>query len=174
MTIPPYWALSVSYWLHLLSTAGWISGLVISIWLAGPGVSENFEPQKLNRLINQFQNIGWFCLLVLAGTGMLQMSSSPNYLGFLAIQNRWAWAILLKHLAFGLILVINAYWTWGLNPALSRASLIVYKRNLQQGQPSSSDGTLLQVLQHRAALLLKINLALAIIVLGLTALARVS
>ena len=115
----------------------------------------------------RLQQISWFSLGVLVVSGMFQMSANPFYQGALVIRNNWAIAILLKHLAVGVMFLIAGYQTWGLNPAMRRLAL-----RLAASKPvDPSEG---QRLRHQETLLLRINLSIAIIVLLLTAWARAS
>jgi uncharacterized membrane protein len=169
MTPPPVWAISLAYWLHMLATVAWIGGLVTLSVLVIPAARQALDSQAyadlLGRLRRRLDPLGWSCLLVLAATGMFQMSINPNYHGFLEISNRWALAILLKHLLFLVMTAISAYLTWGVIPRLQRAALL-----LAHGK----DAPQAQDLQQQEALLIRVNLVLGILVLALTALARAS
>ena len=118
-------------------------------------------------VFGRLQRLGWFCLAVLVGTGMFQISAHPRYEGFLAITSPWASAILVKHLVIGIMVVLSAYLTWGLLPALHRMSLLRQAGKL-------GDTTRLDVLQRRETWLLRANLVIAVVILFLTALARTS
>ena len=163
------WGLSIAYWLHMLATVIWIGGLTTLALLVLPAAQRALQSQAYATLLAEIQKrldpLGWFCLAILMGTGLFQMSSNPNYQGFLAIDNRWALAILVKHGVFILMVAACAYLTWGLLPELRRLAL-----RQAQGQ----DVTGMARLQRRNLLLLRINLALAVLILALTALARVS
>jgi uncharacterized membrane protein len=169
MTAPPDWALSLAYWLHMLATVAWIGSLMTLSVLVLPAARQTLDArlyaELLARLRRRLDPLGWISLLLLAGTGLFQMSASPNYEGFLAFNNRWAVAILVKHLVFLGIILLSAYLTWGLIPRLQRGALL-------QGQ--GKDTTVLPDLQKQEALLVRVNLALGILVLVLTAIARVS
>jgi uncharacterized membrane protein len=172
----PVWALTLFYWLHMLGTVLWVGGLVTINLLVGPAARNLLTLDSYQTLMgkvqNQLQNLGWFCLLLLTGTGLMQMSANPNYAGFLAITNQWAVAILVKHLTFGVIVLISAYLTWGLNPALRRAALVASKT--EDASRKEMAFRALSMLQKRETLLLRLNLGLAVIILAFTALARSS
>ena len=163
----PVWALSIAYWLHMLATVLWIGGLAAFSLIVLPAVRKVLAPQAYADLLAALQKrldtLGWFSVIVLLATGMLQMSSNPNYEGFLAIQGLWASSILVKHLLFGLMVVISGYLTWGLIPALRRVAL---RRAHGQETPE------LEALQKREVFLLRLNLILGVGVLLLTAVAR--
>jgi hypothetical protein len=95
----------------------------------------------------------------------MQMSASENYDGFLTVTNPWAAAILVKHLVIGGMILVGVYLQWSVQPALARlATLEAHGR---------AAGAELEAARRRQAALMRLNLALGIAVLGLTALARV-
>ena len=136
MSTTPAWALALIYWLHMLATIVWIGGLAAVVLLILPAARNSLQASDFAAFLEKVQRrldpAGWLSLMVLLGTGMFQMSASPNYQGFLAIGNRWAIAILVKHLVFIGMVAISAYLTWGLLPALRRAAL-QRARQLSQG-----------------------------------------
>ncbi len=161
--------LAIFYWLHMLATVIWIGGLAAVSLIVLPAARKTLEAPAFSALFSRIQarmqQVGWLSLAVLIGTGMFQMSASPFYKGFLAISNEWAVAILSKHLLVGLMILVSAYVTWGVLPAIQRAALL-----RAAGRPVSDDRVL--ALQTREVNLLRANLALSVIVLLLTALAR--
>ncbi len=166
---PPFWALSLVYWLHMLATVVWIGGLAAVVLLVLPAARRSLDAPAYAALLVALQRrldpLGWISLLVLVGTGLFQMSASPNYQGFLAVSNRWAAAILVKHLVFLLMIGVSAYLTWGLMPHLGRVAL---------RQSRGLDAPEAERLQRREISLMRINLLLGALVLALTAIARVS
>jgi uncharacterized membrane protein len=165
----PAWGLTLTYWLHMLATVVWVGGLAALVILVLPAAGRALPPQQFAALLERLQRrldpLGWLCLLVLVGTGLFQMSENPNYQGALAIRNTWSVAILLKHLVFLGMVLVSAWTTWGVLPAVRRAAL-----RLSQGV----DAPEADRLQRRGQRLLRVNLVLAVLVLALTALARAS
>lgn len=163
----PIWALSIAYWLHMLATVLWIGGLAALSIIVLPAARKVLDPGAFAALLAGMQKrldpLGWFSVIVLLASGMLQMSSSPNYDGVLSIQGVWAGSILIKHILFGLMVLISGYITWGLLPALKRAALL---------QARDKDDTNAQTLQVRETFMLRLNLILGILVLLMTAIAR--
>ena len=163
----PAWALLLSFWLHMLATVVWIGALAALALLVYP-VARRLLPadnyaillRNLNRRLNP---LGWFCLALLIVTGLVQMGANPNYEGLLAVDNAWARAILIKHVTFGGMIAVSAYQTWGVAPALARAALLRAGGREPEGEAA---------LMHRETQLTRLNLALGVIVLALTALAR--
>lgn len=82
----------------------------------------------------------------------------------MSINNSWAVAILVKHILFLVMIVLAAYQTWWLMPALQRSLLARRLQNVSDTQMAR-----LQVHETR---IVGINLALGVLVLLLTAFAR--
>jgi uncharacterized membrane protein len=153
----------------MLATVAWIGGLVTLSVLVLPAARQSLDDKAyaalIGRLRRRLDPLGWACLIVLAATGMFQMSASPNYQGVLAVDNRWAVAILVKHLVFLAMIVVSAYLSWGILPRLQRAALLA-----SHGQETAQA----QIWQRKERMLLWFNLVLGVLVLALTALARAS
>lgn len=165
--IVPDWGLSIAYWLHMLATVIWIGSLTALALVVLPAARRSLEGDAYSTLLGSIQrrvdSIGWFCLVVLAGTGLFQMSAHPNYQGFLAIDNAWSVAILVKHLLFGVMIVSNVYMTWFVLPELRRSAM-----RRSQSQPLAS------ALERRNTWLVNFYLILAVLILAVTAVARAS
>lgn len=163
----PSWALALAYWLHMLATIAWIGGLAAVVLLILPAARKSLPeeafPGFLESLQKRLDPLGWLSLAVLAGTGLFQMSASPNYQGFLSVRNPWAAAILVKHLAFLGMIGVSAFLTWGVIPQLRRLAL---KRARGKETPEAAR------LERREIWLLRLNFILGVIILGLTAIAR--
>jgi uncharacterized membrane protein len=175
----PVWALTLAYWLHMCATVIWIGGLAAMAVFILPAAHQTLSAQSfldfLNSVQSRLDRWGWFSLIVLAATGMLQLSANPNYDGFLAVDNRWAIAILVKHIAFLGMAGVSAYLTWGIMPKIRRAVLRrASKSGTGNGGAGDSPETSAEMagLQRQELWLLRLNLVLGIVVLGLTAVAR--
>ena len=167
MSNTPLWALTITYWLHMLATTVWIGGIVTLVLLVLPVAKTKLEPMDYANLVEGLKRsldpLAWLSLLVLLGTGMFQMSASPNYEGLLTITNTWSRAILIKHVLFLIVIGISAYLTWIMMPAQRRLALLRAK---------GKDTPEAERLENREIWLQRLNLLLAILILGLTALAR--
>lgn len=158
-------ALTAAYWLHMAATVVWVGGLFFQAGVLHPaldGSSTNDQAlHLLRRVRTRFQPLSWLSLAVLIGTGLMQMSASPNYQGLLGLGNRWAAAIFAKHVAIVLMVIFAGVQTWVLHPRLER-SLMAHTR---QGDFDRDTAQL-------DARITNLNLILALVVLGLTAVAR--
>lgn len=166
----PNWVLALVYWLHMLATVAWLGGLCATALILIPAARKTLPgdlyASLLNRIQKQLQLIGWLSLAVLTGTGMFQMSASPSYGGLLALENSWAVAIFAKHIVIVAMVAVSVYVTWGVLPALQRLALL-------QSAGKTIDAGQQETLRRREERLLWINLGLSVIVLLLTAVARV-
>lgn len=154
-------ALTLAFWLHMAATIVWIGGLFYQAVVVNPAL-ERFPDQRgrlANDLRRRFQPLAWLSLFVLIGTGLLQMSGNPNYEGLFAVSNPWSRSILAKHVAIGVMVLVAAYQTWVLNP---RLSLLALKQEAAASDQVAGDISRLN----------RVSLALGMLVLGLTALAR--
>ena len=170
MTEPPVIALPIAFWLHMLATVSWVGGQAILSLVVFPASSKTLSPDDHHKLISainrRMNSIGWISLAILIGTGMVQLGANPNYTGFLGIDSSWAVAILIKHIAFGGILILSAYQTWGLSPAIERIALLQAKGKAAPEEQAA--------LRKRESRILLLNTLLSVIVLFFTALARIS
>jgi uncharacterized membrane protein len=166
----PTLPLTLAYLLHMLATVIWVGGLAALVILVIPIGKRTLGDQGYTAFLERFQHrmdIGvWLSLVILIGTGMFQMSAHPSYEGFLSISSRWSAAILIKHLMIFGMIATSAYLTWEVLPRMKRLALLQAK-----GQSFSEEQARLMGLNLR---LLYLNLLLAVIILALTALARVS
>lgn len=135
-----------------------------------PVVTKRFTVEDRIKVIVKLQKnlsaVGWFALLVLTGTGLIQMSAHPSYQGFLEISNRWSVAIFAKHIVIMGMITIAAIQTWVLLPGIERTLLLIERK----GELVESTDQILA----KQKIFLWINLGLAIVVLVFTGIARVS
>lgn len=151
----------------MVATVIWIGGILYQSIFLLPTLRSLNETQITESLLeglrNRFQPASWLSLAILIGTGLIQMSANPNYNGFLSVENTWAQAILLKHVAIAFMILVAAYQSLILFPKLTREWMLHSK--IQEDAPS-------QPTQRSGKLSLNLNILLSIIVLILTAIAR--
>ena len=115
----------------------------------------------MQKRFTPWANISLVLLLI---TGFVQMTNDPNYNGFLAIDSLWAWAILLKHIAFGGLVALTAYVQFSLYPAMARLALAADKRPQLTADERAK-------LSRKEGQFLRLNLACAALILLFTAVA---
>jgi uncharacterized membrane protein len=165
----PDWLIAAAYFFHLLATVVWVGGIALLSLVVYPAARRVLagDPRQaalIAEVYRRFSPLAMVSLGVLIVTGLSQMAVNKNYNGFLKIDNAWAWAILLKHLVFGLMALIGAYSLWGLGPAMARLALLENRGRLSGGE--------LAALRRREELLNRLNFTCALAVLALTAVAR--
>ena len=165
----PDWALLISFWLHMLATVVWIGGLAALALFVLPIARRSMSAETFSTFLRNIHQkldpIGWLSLGVLVATGLVQMSANDSYEGLFAFGNDWSQAILFKHIVFFGMIAVSAYLTWALIPAIERTAI-------QRARGKEPEGA--QALEQREIRLIYLNLTLGIIVLALTALARIS
>jgi uncharacterized membrane protein len=167
MTPAPSWILALIYWLHLLATVLWAGSLAAISLLILPAMKRTLNAEMqlifIEALQKRLEPIAWFSISLLILTGLFQMSVNPHYDGFLSTSTQWSLAILAKHILGVVMIFVSAIQTWEVIPAIRRAILLSKKNdNAQQ----------LDTLRRREIFLLRVNLGLAILILGATAVAR--
>lgn len=166
--VVPTWALSLTFWLHLLATATWIGSLFSIYLLVEPAAKRALSPVDHLALIEGIQKrlepIVWFSVSLLVVTGLFQMSVNPHYNGFLSTSGQWSLAILSKHILVAILIAVSATHTWDVLPSMRRALM----------RKDKMDAGLVASLQRREARLLRWSLVLAGLILLATAVARAS
>lgn len=159
------YVLTAAYALHMAATAVWIGGLFFLALLL-PGFLRQVDGEVgrsiRRRAMRRFLPLAWLCLAVFAGTGLTQMSANPQYEGLLAIRNPWSIAILAKHILVAGMASVLAWQTWALQPSLDRAVLRLDTRGDRRARE----------LECRGRRAVDLSLALGLLVLFLTAVAR--
>ena len=96
-------ALAISLFFHIAATVIWIGGILLITFMVVPELNRVLAEQPalfqlLRRLRERFTVLGNLALAILVVTGVLQMSTDPNYEGLLSFSNRWSQVLLLKHI----------------------------------------------------------------------------
>lgn len=168
MPLIPFWALGVMFWLHMLATVTWVGSLAAISFLVMPAARKTLNPLDqlsfLTAMQKRLEPVAWFSMGILVATGLFQLSANPHYDGFLSTSGQWSIAILVKH-SFAIVLAVtSAIQTWEVLPAI--------RRTLLRAEKAAPDE--LARLHRKETLLLRLNLALAILILAATAAARAS
>jgi uncharacterized membrane protein len=168
MTTPSAWVMALVYWLHMLATVTWIGSLAAINLLVLPASNQTLklvdQLSFIATLQKRLEPLAWFSMGLLVVTGLFQLSANPHYDGFLSTSTQWSLAILIKHSLAVILAVTSAVQTWEVLPAIHR---ILMKKEY-------ADAGKLAKLQHRELILLRVNLFLAVLILGATAFARAS
>ena len=168
MTTPASWVMALIYWLHMLATVTWIGSLAAINLLVLPASHRTLklvdQLSFISALQKRLEPLAWFSMSLLLATGLIQMSTSPHYDGFLSLSTQWSLAILVKHSLGVIMVVVSAIQTWEVIPAIHRTLM----------KKESANADELAKLQRREVILLRVNLLLSALILGATAFARAS
>ena len=159
-------ALALSLFVHITATVIWVGGILLIAFLVTPELKRVLAEQPLLyrlliRLRKRFTIAGNLSLALLIFTGLLQMTTDPNYEGLLRFSNRWSQALLLKHVLIILMALTGLTLQYVVAPALERASLLQ-----EQGAGDASEW---QRLQRREQRLTAIIALLAVSILAASA-----
>jgi uncharacterized membrane protein len=161
--------LTGSYLLHLIATVVWIGGLVVIALVIQPIASKTITDaaalaKLLDSIHTRFQPLANISLIVLIFTGLIQLVANKYYKGFLAIDNTWSQAILLKHISVGLMIVFALIMNFGIEPAMRRNAFLAANDLI--------DDKAVAKLRLQQTRLTRLNLVFSILVLIFTAIAR--
>ncbi|MFQ5409266.1 MAG: CopD family protein [Anaerolineales bacterium] len=162
------WLLALNFYVHMVATIVWVGGITLLTIVVWPAARRMLGPGKptgefMAEVQRRFSPLAMLSLAALVVTGLGQMAANPNYEGLFRVSNKWAQAILFKHIAFAVMTVVGAYLTWGLLPALSRLSLL---------EAAGRAPEELARLRRRQERLHRLNTVCGLIVLAFTAVAR--
>jgi uncharacterized membrane protein len=129
-----------------------------------PDLETGDQLSFISALQKRLEPLAWFCMGLLLVTGLFQLSTSPHYDGFLSLSTQWSLAILVKHGFAVVMVVVSAIQTWEVLPAIQRTLL----------KKEKADEAELAALATQGIAHLRVNLAALRLILGATALARVS
>ena len=160
-----FWVLAISYWVHLVATVIWFGGLMIVSVAAFPALRQG-ELAENQWVTLQRRILPWVngSLLFLLITGFIQMTNDVNYGGFLVIDGIWAWAMLLKHVAYVAIVGLMIYLQARVYPAMKSTAVFAKQRPKLAAEE-------LETLSRQERQLLRINFVCAMLLLLCTAVA---
>lgn len=164
--MPDSTILAISLFFHLLATAIWVGGLLITTLLVWPEMRRVLENNTslyslLARLRKKFAPMSNLALAVLITTGLIQMSLDPNYDGFMTFDNTWSRVMLVKHIAIILMVIVGLILQNAVFPALERTTLLLERQK--------ADSATYEALRRREIRLTWVNVILGVCVLGFSA-----
>ena len=155
------WILVLSHFIHVMGTIIWIGGILMTLLVILPGAKTALESQPMvgklmKEVAKRFTPLANISILLIIITGIIIFYYDKNYTSLLDLENRWIVVIALKHLFVVIMIIIHFYRGLILNPKIERIS----------SQPNETQTSRLKKISLD---LVKINFALGIIVLLLTA-----
>jgi len=164
--MPDSTVFAISLFFHLLATAIWIGGLLITTLLVWPEMRRTLESNSalytlLSRLRKKFAPMSNLALAVLITTGLIQMSLDPNYEGVMTFENTWSRVMLIKHVAIIGMVLSGLVLQYAVFPALERTTILIERQK--------ADSVAYDALRKREIRLTWVNVGLGVCVLALSA-----
>jgi uncharacterized membrane protein len=151
---------TLSSWLHLLSTVVWLGGIIFILFIAIPSSRQvmGAESGKLmGEISKRFTPLANYSILLLVVTGILLTGSNEKFSGIGSLENKWTLIISLKHVIVSVMIAIHFY----------RGLLLIPK--IGKTEPSTEKKSL----QKKSLNLVKANLFFGVLVLLLSAISSV-
>lgn len=155
------WVLALNHFIHVMGTVVWIGGILMTLLVILPSSKAALESapmvgKLMKAVAKRFTPLANISILMLIATGIILFYHDKNYTSFLDLKNRWNVVIALKHFFVATMIVIHFYRGLILNPKIEKFS----------SQPNEKQSSRLKKISLD---LVKVNFALGIIVLLLTA-----
>ncbi len=155
------WILALSHFIHVIGTIVWIGGILMTLFVILPSSQTALESlpivgKLMKEISKRFTPMANVSIILIIVTGIIMYLYDKNYTFFSDLENRWNMLIALKHVFIATMIIIHFYRGLILNPKIERFS----------SQPNEKQTSKLKKISLD---LVKINFALGIIVLLLTA-----
>ena len=155
------WVLALSHFIHVMGTVVWIGGILMTLLVILPSSKAALESapmvgKLMKEIAKRFTPLANISILMLIATGIILFYYDKNYTFFLDLKNRWNVLIALKHALVAIMIIIHFYRGLILSQKIEKST-----SNPNEVQPAR--------LKKLSLDLVKVNFALGIIVLLLTA-----
>ena len=148
--------LAIVTWLHLIATVLWIGGIAFILFIAMPSAKQIMGPEagKLMGVISKrFTLLANYSIALLVLTGAAMAVLNNRFSSTAILENNWIAILVAKHVLVFTMIAIHFYRGWILAPKIMRT----------KSEPGKIS------MQSRSLNLVKVNLALGLIVLLLSA-----
>lgn len=125
--------LTLSYWLHLISTVVWIGGIFFILFIAIPSSKQvmGAEPGKLmGEISKRFTPLANYSIILLVVTGIILSGLNKQFTGLGNFGNNWTLVLTLKHILVLAMIVIHFYRGLLLIPEIGRTESSTEKKSL--------------------------------------------
>lgn len=151
----------VSVWIHILAVTVWLGGMLFLVLVVVPWLRTRARPEATALLRDtgeRFRSVGWICFVVLLITGTFNLWARGvrvSDFGRLEwLQSPFGKTVLVKLVGFSLVLLVSAVHDFYLGP---RAVRVI------EADPHSRAA---QIARRRASMLGRVNVLLAVILIG--------
>lgn len=117
--------LIISKYLHLISMAAWVGGMLYMVLVEVPVLKNSLDPaefsKKMSLLGKRFKKIGWILLFLLFATGMLNIMLQSDIAAMMKSET-YRVSITVKLILFALMVLNTAIHSLYLGPKMSLLS----------------------------------------------------
>jgi len=110
--------------LHILATVAWIGGMFINIFILRPSAIKSLSPADAGKLMGtvmkKFRILVYISIVVLGVTGIPLKIINPHYISIINFENNWEIVIFIKHICYGLLVLLAVYSFEVLSPKITK------------------------------------------------------
>jgi len=150
-------------WLHIMATVVWIGGMFTNFFILRPSLAKALSPADAGKLMGVVMKktriVVYVSIVVLGITGIPLKIINPNYISIINFENSWEIVSFVKHLCYGILVLLAVYSFEILSPKVRKVSAMGPSPALAQ-------------LQKKQANMGKLAFLTAIVILILSSLMR--
>ncbi|MCB0806051.1 MAG: hypothetical protein KDC05_09660 [Bacteroidales bacterium] len=112
--------------IHVLATVLWIGGMFINFIIIRPLTMKVLDPVTAGQfnmaLMKKFRIIVYASIVLLGVTGIPLKIVNPNYIDIINFENQWEIVSFIKHLFYGLLVILAVFNFEIVSPNMARAA----------------------------------------------------
>jgi len=127
--------LTLSYWMHIISTVVWIGGIIFILFVAIPSskqVMGTDAGKLMGEISKRFTPLANYSIILLIVTGIILTGLNKQFSGIGTFGNDWSSVMLIKHVIVLIMIIIHFYRGLILMPKIGRTESTTEKTSLQK------------------------------------------
>lgn len=145
-------------WLHILATVTWIGGMFTNFVILRPAMGKALSAAEAGKLtavlMKKFRIVVYVSIVVLGVTGIPLKIINENYISIINFENSWEIISFIKHLCYGIMVLLALYSFEILSPRLMKEAAKGPSPQLQQLQKKQAAAGILAFLTAMVVLVL--------------------
>lgn len=113
-------------WIHIMATVAWIGGMFVNFIVLRPVVTKVLDPATAGKfmqtLMKRFRVVIYTSIVLLGVTGIPLKIINENYISIINFDNNWEIVSFIKHIFYGILVVLAVYTFEILSPKIARAA----------------------------------------------------
>lgn len=114
--------------LHIIATIIWIGGMMINFMVIRPVASKTLDPASFAKfntaMMKRFRILVYVSIVILGVTGIPMKIVSEHYAGIISFEHSWGIVSFIKHILYGLLLVLAVFNFEIASPAIGKAAML--------------------------------------------------